>query len=62
MSHCGTCTFDNHFDYRLIVLKDIQHSTGTRMHCVGWNVISVCWNDVGVPYWDGVMHVWLDDC
>ena len=26
MSHCGTSTSDNHFDYRLIVLKDIQYN------------------------------------
>ena len=25
MSHCGTSTFDHHFEYRLIFLKDIQH-------------------------------------
>ena len=62
MSNCRTSTFDNHFDYRLIVLKDIQHGTSTRMHCVGWNVNSVCWNDVGVLDWDGVMHVWLHNC
>ena len=41
MPHCGTSILDNHFDYRLIVLKDIQHSTRTRMHCVGWNVVNV---------------------
>ena len=34
MSHCGTSTFDNHFDYRLIVLKNTQHSTGTRIRCI----------------------------
>ena len=43
-----TSTFDNHFDYRLIVLKDIQVGNSTIMHCVGWNVINVSWNDVGV--------------
>ena len=59
-AHCETSSFDNHFDYCFIVLKDIQHSTGTRMRCIGWNVINVCWNDVGVL--DGVMHVWLDNC
>ena len=57
MFHCGTSTFDNHFDYRLSVLKDMQHSTGIRILCIGWNVINVCWNDVGVLDWDGVMHV-----
>ena len=62
VSHCGTSTFDNHFDHRLIVLKDVQHSTGIRILCIGWNVINVPWNDVGVLYWDGVMHVRLDDC
>ena len=31
VSHRWTSTFDNHFDYCLIVVKDIQHSTGTRM-------------------------------
>ena len=30
MSHCGTSTCDNDCDYRLIVLKDIQHSSGTE--------------------------------
>ena len=53
MSHCGTSTFDNHFDYRLIVLKDIQHGTSTRMHCLGWNVVNVSWIDVGVLELDG---------
>ena len=24
-------------------------------------MISVCWDDVGVLDWDGVMHVWLDN-
>ena len=59
MSHCGTFTFDNHFDYRLIVLKDIQYGTSTRMHFVGWNVVNVSWNDVGVLDLDGVVPVWL---
>ena len=62
MPHCGTSTFENHFDYCITVLKDIQHSAGTRMRCTLWNVINVCWNDVGVLDWDGVMHVWLDNC
>ena len=62
MPHCGTSTFHNHFDYRLIVLKDIQRRTGIRLLCFGWNVINVCWNDVGVVYRCGVMHVWLVDC
>ena len=57
LSHCETSTFDNHFDYRLIVLRDIEHSTGIRILCIGWNVVNVCWNDVGVLDWDGVMHV-----
>ena len=48
MSHCGTSTFDNDFNYCLIVLKDIQHRIVTRMRCIWWNVINVCWNDVGV--------------
>ena len=26
--------FDTNFDYRLIVLKDIQYGTGTRMRCI----------------------------
>ena len=59
VSHCGTLPFDNHVDYSLIVLQDIQHSTGTRIRCISRNVINVCWNDVGVLDWDGVMHVWL---
>ena len=48
MSHCRTSTFDIHFDYRLVVLKDIQHGQSTRMRCVGWNVVNVSWNDVCV--------------
>ena len=59
MPLCGTSAFDNHFDYRLIVLKDIKHGTSNRMHCVGWNVVNVSWNDVGVLELDGVVHVWL---
>ena len=54
MFHCATSTFDNHFDYRLVVLKDIQHSTGVRMRCNWWNEINVCWNDVGVLDLDGL--------
>ena len=34
ISHCGTSTINNHFDYCLIVLKDIQHSTGTIILCI----------------------------
>ena len=37
MPHCGTSTFDHHFDYCLIVLKDIQ-SIGTRMCHAWWNL------------------------
>ena len=29
------------------------------MRCIEWNVINVCWNDVGVLDRDGDMHVWL---
>ena len=58
----GLRPFENHLNHGLIVLKDIQHGTSTRMHCVEWNVVNVCWNDVGVLDWDGVMHVWLDNC
>ena len=57
-----TSTFDHHFDYCLIVLRDIQFGTGTRMRCIWWNVINVCWNDTDVFDWDGVKHVWLDNC
>ena len=62
MSHCGTSAFDYHLNHGLIVLKDVQHSTGIRILCIGWNVINVGWNDVGVLDWDGVMRVWLDNC
>ena len=58
MPHFETSTFDNHLDYCLVV-KDIQHDAGVRMRCIWWNVINVCWNDVGVLDWDGVVHVWL---
>ena len=43
-------------------LKDIQRSTRCRMRCNWWNVINVCWNDVGVFDWDGVMHLGLNNC
>ena len=43
-------------------LKDKQLCNGIRMRCIWWNVINVSWNDVGVLDWDGVMHVWLDNC
>ena len=59
ISHCETSTFDNHFDNRLIVVKDIEHGTSTRVHCVRWNVVKVCWNDVGVLELDVVVRVWL---
>ena len=29
------------------------------MHCVGWNVVNVSWNDVGVLELDEVVLVWL---
>ena len=58
MSHCWTSTFDSHLKYCLIVLKDTQHGTVTRMHCVGRNVVNVSWNDVGVLELDEV-RVWL---
>ena len=29
------------------------------MRCIWWNVINVCWNDVVVLDWDGMMHVCL---
>ena len=38
MSHRGTSAFDDHLNYDLIVLKDIQLSTGTRMRRIWWNV------------------------
>ena len=57
MPHCGTSTFDNHFDHRLIVLKDMQHSTGIRMRCIWWNVINVGQIDVGVRGWNLFMLV-----
>ena len=58
-SNCWPSTFDNNFDYRIIVLKDIQHGTSTRMHCVGNHLVNVSWNDVGVLELDDVVHVWL---
>ena len=59
MSHCETSTFDNHFDYRSIVLKDTQQSTGTRMCCIWWNVVDGNWNDVNVLELDGVVRAWF---
>ena len=52
--------FDNNFHYRLIVLKDIKHGTSIKMHCVGWNMVNVSWDDVGVLELDGAVHVWLE--
>ena len=57
MSHCGASTFGIISISAFFVLKDIQHGTGIRILCIGWNVINVCWNDVGVLDWDGVLHV-----
>ena len=48
VSHCWTSAFEYHLNHGFIVLKDIQHSTGTRILRIGWSVINVCWNDVGV--------------
>ena len=62
MSHRAASTFDHHSYNRLIVLRDIQHCTETRTRCIWWNVINVCWNDVGVLDWYGIMHVWPDNC
>ena len=39
--------------------RDIQHSIGIRILCIGWNVINVCWNDVGVLELDRLVRVWL---
>ena len=55
----GTSACDNHLNHSLIVFKDIQHGTSTRMYCVGWNVVNVSWNDVGVLELDEVVRVWL---
>ena len=35
-------------NYRLSIFKEVQHGTSTRMYCVGWNVVNVIWNDVGL--------------
>ena len=45
----------NHFGYRLIVLKDIQRSTGIKIFFVGWI-------DIGMLYWNEIMPIWLDHC
>ena len=41
MSHCGTSAFDNHLNHGFILLKDTQHSIGTRMCSAWWNVINI---------------------
>ena len=51
---CGSLTHVSLWDF-----EDIQHSIGTKMCCVWWNLINACCNNVGVLDWDGVMHVWL---
>ena len=56
--HCGISTFVNHFDYRLIVNKDTQHSRITRIHCI-WNGMFVGMTLCVRMF---VLHVWLDDC
>ena len=34
MPHCGASDSDCHLNHGLIVLKDVQHSTGTRLYSV----------------------------
>ena len=53
--------FDNHLNHGFLVLKDIQHSIGTRMCSVWWNVINVGWIEIGRG-WNLFLHVWFSVC
>ena len=57
VSHCGTSTFDNHFDYSLIVLQDTQHSTKSRWSYVWRNVINIIRIQIDVLRW-----IWVFSC
>ena len=57
VSHGGISVFDYHFNHGFIVLKDIQHRTGTRMCSAWWNVINVGQIETGVRGWKLTSHV-----
>ena len=40
VSHRRTSALDNCFSHCFVVLKDIQHSTGFRVLCIGWNEVT----------------------
>ena len=48
-----------HMSHDFIVLKDIQHSIGTRRFHAWWNVINVGQIRIGVRGWNLFSHVWL---
>ena len=39
MSHCGTSSFDYHFDHNFVVLKNVQLGLTLKRMCVGGYVI-----------------------
>ena len=55
----GLRAFDYHFNHNFNILKDIQHSSGTRMCSAWWNVINVGQIRIGVRGWNSFSHVWL---
>ena len=59
MSHCGTSDFDYHLNNGISILKDIQHSIGTRMCPAWWNVNNTGQIDIGVRGWNLFSLVWL---
>ena len=48
----GLRPFYNHVNHGFIVLKDIQHSIGTRMCSAWWNVINVGQIEISVRGWN----------
>ena len=57
-----TSAFDYHLNYGFILLKDIQHGTGTRMCSACWNVINVDQIEIGVRGSNLFLHVGSKVC
>ena len=62
MSHCGTSAHDYHLNHGFIILRDIQHSIGTRMCHAWWNVINVGQIEISVHGGKLFPHVWMSVC
>ena len=57
MSHCGTSAFDYHINHGFIILKDMKHSTKSRIFHVRRNVINIAQIKIVVLGWNFVLIV-----